>query len=291
MTVADFEIDGDDPNRTEEEDVSTAEYLELAAQVELLTEENERLRTEYARSRQSQYRKTALGLGTVGLIAGVAGLLFAESRDVLFVLAGTGLFGGVLTHYLTPGQFVAADVGERVYAGLAANQAAIAAELGLGDERVYLPDDDRDQVSLFVPRHREFELPDAKAGPIVTEEGSRGLLLETTGERLFDEFERGLTGELAETPGALTTQLTDGLVESLELARSADPDVDPETGRATIAITESAFGDVSRFDHPIASFFAVGFATGLGRPVSLEVEPGDERADWLVTCRWKHDER
>ena len=285
MRTVRFDTDDAEEPIPEDDTVPADEHLELAARAELLAEENSRLREEYVRARRAQYRNTALGLAALGVVAGLGGLVFPGSREVLFVLAATGLFGGVLTYSLTPGRFVAAEVSERVYAGLAANQAALAAELGLREERVYLPGEG-DGVRLFVPRHREYDLPDADAGPIVADERSRGLLLEPTGDRLVRELERGLPGELAGQPAALAAQLADGLVEQLELARSAEPDVDPETGRVTVALGDPAFGPVDRFDHPVASFFAVGVATGLEQPVSLAVEPGDDRADWLVTCRW-----
>lgn len=260
---------------------------ELAAQVDLLQDENRRLREEYVRARQSRYRATAIGLAAIGLVATLGGLLFPDTRDVLVALGATGLFGAVLTYYLTPGQFVAADVGEYVYTAGATNTAAIADELGLRDERLYVPGTTT-PARLYVPQQPEYSIPDERldAGPFLVDDDSRGLLLEATGADLFREFERGVTGELAITPSVLASQVTDGLVEQFELAGSADADVDAAAGRATIAITDSSFGDVTRFDHPIPSFLAVGFAAGLDRPITLEVTPGDERADWLVTCRW-----
>ena len=78
----------------ESADETTAD---LAAQVELLAEENRRLRAEYARARQTTYRRTALGLFAVGALAVLGGVAFPHSSDVLFALGGTGLFAGVLT--------------------------------------------------------------------------------------------------------------------------------------------------------------------------------------------------
>jgi len=270
-------------------DKADEDRLELAARAELLEEENQRLRAEYARARQSQYRRIAAGLALVGLLAGLAGLVFADARDVLFSLAAVGLFGGVLTYYVTPETFVAAGVGERIYAALARNEASIAAELGLTDDRVYLPTDTAEDVRLYVPQRTTDELPaiTERNGPIVTEPDQRGLVLEPTGAGLFESFERTLTDDLATAPEPLATQLTDGLVEQFELADSAESDVDTSNGRVTVAIVDSAFGAVDRFDHPIASFLAVGFGTGLERPIRLEVTAGDDRADWLVTCRWE----
>ncbi|MDQ2052624.1 hypothetical protein RBH26_19380 [Natronolimnohabitans sp. A-GB9] len=260
---------------------------DLAAQVELLRDENRRLREEYVRARQSRYRNTALGLGAIGLVAVAAGLLLPDAREVLVALGATGLFGAVLTYYLTPSRFVAAEVGERVYTAGASNLAAIADELGLREQRVYVPRETA-PARLYVPQRAAFELPDEDAGPIVVDEDGRGLLLEATGAELFAAFQRSLTGDLAATPPELAMQLTDALVEQFELVDSATADV--EAGRATVAISGSAFGPVDRFDHPIGSFLATGFAAGLERPTTLTVTPGDDRADWLLTCRWDQDQ-
>ncbi|MCU4974916.1 hypothetical protein OB955_19535 [Halobacteria archaeon AArc-m2/3/4] len=275
--------DGDpDQNRNRKQ-----ELVRLTAENELLAEENDRLRSEYARARRSQYRTSATALVGLGILALVGGLLFADVRETLFVLAAIGLFVGVVTYYLTPTQFVSADVGERVYTNLAANEAAIAGELGLHDERHYLPGDQRRQGILYVPQHPDAQLPTDPTTTFLTAREDRGLALETTGNALFEEFERTLTAELATTPSTLASQAVDGLVEQFELARSVEPDIDAEAGRATFAVGESAFGPVDRFDHPIASFLAVTVAIGLDRPVSLEVVPAEGGADWLVTCRWE----
>ncbi|WP_306059817.1 hypothetical protein [Natronococcus wangiae] len=288
MSTNDFESN----NHTETETAddgngdATTRREQAAARAELLAEENRRLRAEYARARQSQYRRTAIGLVAIGLVAIATGIAFPGSREVLVALGATGLFGGLLTYYLTPGQFVAASVGERVYAAWAENGAAIASELGLRDERVYLPDDGSATARLYVPLHAAYEPPTDYGGPIVLEEDERGLVLTPTGATLFEELRRVLPGDLASAATPLAAQLCDGLVEQFELAGSADADVDPADGRVTVAISDSAFGAVDRFDHPIGSFVAVGLAVGLERPVTLEVDPGDERADWLVTCRF-----
>ncbi|ELY62806.1 hypothetical protein [Natrinema versiforme] len=284
------DIESDEPITEQETDRANDQddQLALAARAELLEKENERLRDEYTRARQSQYRRTAAGLAIVGILASFAAALFPDSREVLFVLAAVGLFGGVLTYYLTPGTFVAADVGERIYAAMAANEAAIAEELGLDDDHVYLPSNDAADARLYLPQRSADELPtfDELEGAILTDPDHRGLALEPTGSPLFESFERALTGDLATAPAPLATQLADGIVEQFELAGGAEPDTDASAGRVTIAINDSSFGDISRFDHPIASFLAVGFVSGLERPIRLEVSTGDERSDWLVTCRW-----
>lgn len=264
------------------EDGTKADDVERRAQLEILAEENRQLREAYVSARQSPYRKTAQGLVVLGLVAGLGGLLLPDGRDVLFALAGTGLFGGLLTYYLTPERFVTADVSENVYGTMAANEAAIAAELGLQDEHVYLPTGDSRLARLFVPQRPETELPSTLTTPLVTDSTHRGVVLEATGTELLRSVRRTLEDEFARSPTELGDQLADGLVETLELARSAEVDVDADDGRATVAVAKNEFGDLEQFDHPVASFFAVGFAVGLERVVTLEVD-----ADaGLVTCRW-----
>ena len=253
---------------------------ELAAQIELLEEENVRLRREYARTKRTTHRHTAIGLAIIGVLALGGGLLLPGAREVLFALAATGFFGAVLTVYLTPEQFVAARVGERVYGALAANHAQIIAELGLDADPVYLPTGE-----WFVGQ----TLPaDDATGPIVVMDETRGLLLTSTGARLLDDLEQALSGQLATSPGPLATQLADGLVEDLELA--AGIEVDVQDTRATAAIDDPAFGELTQFDHPVPAILACGLADGLDRPVRYEVDRGDQRADWLVTMRWKNAE-
>ncbi len=284
-----IESTDDQRNRTAASDnreQPTPDQLEQSAKLELLTEENRRLRAEYARARQSRYRRTAIGLAAIGLCALVGGVIFPDSREVLVAFGATGLFGAVLTYLLMPEQFVAADVGERVYAAAAANGSAIVTELGLGDDRIYLPGD-VETARLYIPQTVDYDWPAATDGPFVLDADSRGLVLEPTGGPLFTEFQRAVTGEVAATPGPLATQLCEALTEQFELAGSARPDVDAADGRVTVAIMNSAFGDVDRFDHPIASLLAVGFAIGLDRPVECSVAVGDDRSDWLVTCRFE----
>ena len=272
-----------DTERSGQDDGEPA--LDAAARAELLEEENRRLRAEYARSRKSEYRRVAYALAAIGLVGVVGGLLFADGREVLFAFGFTGLFGAVLTLYLSPSQVVAADIGERVYAAMAANDAALATQLGIGGDHVYIPGEGK-PAHLFVPQDAGSDPPDPGEGPVVVAEEHRGLLLETTGAYLFEEFERALSGDLATEPGPLATQLADAAVEQFELATSIDAGIDAADGRATFRLSGSAFGDVDRFDHPLASFLGSGFAAGLDRPVSLEVDSGGEYADWLVTCRW-----
>lgn len=287
----------DDPptDETNESDENQSEPgpAELRAEIELLEEENQRLRDEYARMRQTRYRRTALSLAGLGVVATVGGLLFPQAQSVLFALGGTGAFLGLLTYYLSPEEFLPASIGRTVYAALARNEASAVAELGLRDDRVYIPTP-TDDVRLFVPRHADYAVPNPEdLGEVflVTEDDrARGIALEPTGDGLADEFEQAVTGGMGDDPATLATQLSDALVEQFELLDTADPDVDPDGGRLTVAVDESAYGALDRFDHPVVSFLASAMARELEMPVTAEVETvSDGQGDYLVTLTWDAD--
>lgn len=287
MSADEFTVNrtgSDDPTA----DVDTAgDDAALEERLEQLQSENERLRTLYAQTRQSAYRRTALGLAAIGGVAGLGAVLFPAERDVLLILAAIGLFGGLLTYYLTPERFVAADVAERVYDALATTEADLAADLGLSDEHVYLPTGA--SATLFVPQHDTDPLPDPAAieGPLVVTDETRGLAFTPSGARLFEEFDRTLSGPLADSPGPLARQVTDALAETFELVDGTDIDLDTDAGRCTVAIRGSAYPD--GFDTPAASLLAVAFAVGLDQPIRVETAPA-QAADFTVTCRWATDD-
>lgn len=267
----------------------------LAGQVEVLREENRRLRAERVRARKSEYRRAAIGLGVLGVVAGLAGSVFPESQATLFALAGVGLFTAVLTYYVTPGRVVAASVGERTYAAHAALGEDLVGELGLQDDRVYAPTDAASDatagVRLFVPQHASYAVPDpdslASLFVVPDDERARGVAVPPTGGPLVREFERALVDEVADAPAALADQLTEALVEGFELADDAVPELDADRGRLTVGVRGSAFGAVDRFDHPVVSFVAAGLAAGLDAPVRVDgVATDDDRFDYLVTYGW-----
>lgn len=276
---------------------------EITAQLELLAEENRRLRAEYARARQVSYRRAAVGLGVLGLAALAGGVLFPVARTVLFVLAGIGLFAGVVTYYLTPERLVPATVGERVYAAFATSLSDLVADLGLSEARVYVPtdatsDDLTAAVRLFVPQSATYDLPTAAElrGTFVVSDSERrrGVALRPTGDPLYAEFERAAS-QVPETPEPLLDALVDALANQFELVETARVDVDVgsdgENRRATVAVAGSAYGAIDRFDHPVVSLLATGLADRLDRPIRVEVDtPEDDRFDALVTCRWRIEE-
>lgn len=257
---------------------------DLEAQRDVLLEENQRLRDEYARAKRAQYRRTAIGLVLTGGLAAVAGYLFPVARTVLFVLAGIGIFGGVLTAFLTPERFIAADLGAQVYGALADNEDAIVGDLGLSEERVYVPTEGG--TRLYVPQQAEARVPESDLDQVFVvtdDETTRGVAFEPTGEPLFDEFERALTGDLESTPEPLADQLVDALVSQFELVDSVGVELGDE--QATFELVGAAYGEITRFDHPVASVLAVGLSHGLDRPVRVEVDADGERP--IISCRWE----
>lgn len=272
---------------------------ELTARLEVLQEENRRLRAEYVRARRVEYRRTALGVGVLGLAAGLGALVFPGARAVLLSLAGIGLFTAVLTYYLTPERFVAASVGEQTDAARAALGSQLVSDLGLQDVRVYVPTGTETgetlPARLFVPQHSRYELPEsdelASVFIVPEDERARGASVPPTGAMLFEEFERTMTGAVAETPAELADQLLEALVEGFELADDAVLAEDVTPGRVTVGVRGSAFGPVDRFDHPIPSLVATGLAVGLDRPVTVEtVRADDDRYDYLLSFSWDDDD-
>ena len=264
----------------------------LAQTVDALSAENRRLRREYSRSRRATYRRTALGLAGVGVVAAALSVVFPSVRTVLIALGGTGLFAGVLTYYLTPEQFIPANVGKQAYDSFADNVDRLVDQLELSDARVYVPVEGTTPARLFIPQHAGYELPPREAldAPLVItdDDVQRGLSLTPTGAELFVSFEHA-TESLEREPEPLSRQLSDMVVEQFELAKRMTVDVDPDDGRAIYAPRTSIWGDLERVDHLIPSLLAVGFAVALDRPIELEVTPGEGGGDALITLRWDTD--
>lgn len=279
-------------HRANENESPTTDDEELQLQLELLREENERLRRSYALAQRSSYRRTALGLAGIGITASAGAALFPPVREVLLALGGTGLFAAVLVYYLTPEQFIAAGVGSSVYSAMAETEAAIVDDLDLVRRQVYIPTDIPDpEAWLFVPQHEEYQLPDADAlsSPFVleAEESSHGVSFRPTGGPLIREFDETGTNIVEDDPAAVVERFAEAVVEQFELAESVTTDISADEGRATVAVSESTFGPVDLFDHPIQSVLAVGLSRELAVPVAAETTATpDDRADYLVTLRW-----
>lgn len=274
----------DDPTERRDDGLTVAD---LEAQVELVEAENRRLRNAVSEAKRSNYRRAAAGHGLLGVLALVGGLVFPDVRTVLFALGGTGLFIGVLTYYLTPERFIPASVGERVYAALADTIANAVTELGLSEQRIYVPREN--DVRLYVPQRDGGDVPDEEALDstfvIDDDRSARGMATEPTGRPLYDELRSALTGPEPTTARDAATQLRDGLVEVFELGDAAEVDVETseDGGRVTIELTNSVYEAANGFDNPAVSLVAVGLATAVNQPVRAEVTGTDPL---VASFRW-----
>ncbi|WP_415380186.1 hypothetical protein [Halosimplex sp. TS25] len=267
---------------------------ELVVELERVRERNRRLQATYERARTAQYRRTAVGLAALGFVGVTWAALLPSLRDVLLVLGSIGLFGGLLTFYLTPERFVAADVGRGVFETMADDRAALVAELGLTEQRVYAPVGDAgERVRLFVPQYEDYELPDRDALTdslvVPRDEAGRGATFAPTGRSLYELFAEALPGQPPERPGPLAEQVGDALVEQFELLDRTRVDAS-ETGRLTVGLGETVYGPADRFDNPAVSLYAVALARALGEAVTLEVDTVEDGRDaYLLTVRWGDD--
>lgn len=261
---------------------STADDEALEDQLSTLKAENRRLREQYAETQRQTYRRTAAGLAGVGVLAAGTALLVPSAQQVLFALAGIGVFAAVLTWFLTPEHFIPIETTNAIYQPLAANAEDIAAELGLSGTRIYLETDEGSR--LYIPEGETTHLPSAFKSAFVIGEtpAETGLALQPTGIQLVDEFEHTHTRPLPETPTELSTHLTEGLVQGLELATAIEADVMTDQHKVIFEITESQFGSLSQFDHPIQSFLAVGVARGLETPVTVTKSTTDDGTATVV---------
>lgn len=241
---------------------------------------------------QQRNRRGAVVLAALGVGALLGALVLPGVRSILLALSGVGLFGAVLTWYLTSGRFVAAATGESIYSAFAATGEELVAEFDLQDERVYAPvrsgDSEGAPVRLFVPSRSDFVVPDADAlaALIVSSDDEResGISVQPTGRRLYSEFRRSFRGRVADRPAPLADQLTNALVHELELVDGAFAKT--ESGRVTVSVSGCAFDPVDQFDHPVVSFLAVGLVSALDAPVTVDVTDADGSFEYLVTCEW-----
>jgi hypothetical protein len=264
----------------------------LRLDIERLRERNEQLQTTYARARKAEYRRAALGMATLGVVAVAGAAVVPVVRTILLVLGATGLFGAVLTYYLTPERFVAAAVGRGVYRATAADRRALAAELGLADRRVYVPvAESGPRVRLFVPQFEEYTIPpDAELAETLVvpdDETGRGVSFTPTGRDLYESFTEAVSGDPEADPRVLTTQLCDALVEQFELVVATDVDYDTGERRVTVSVEGSVYGPADSVDHPVVSVLAVGLARSLDEPVVADATgPDGDGSDFVVTYRW-----
>jgi hypothetical protein len=282
-------------DRTDSTTSTPTELDEAKRRIDELEAENRRLREDYVRTKQRQNRMTAGALLVIGLIGLTAGIAFPDDRTVLFALGATGVFGAILTYFLSPERVLPAAVGRSMYDAVSDTGSAVRDELGLTTISVYCPvqsaaDRGRAPVRLFVPQSTDYELPsegDLRSTFVVPEDGhSRGVAFTPSATGMLEEFEQTASGSMSDQPETLANQLCDSLVEQFELARSAEAESDRESRRVTVRVSGSAYPSVTGFDHPIPSLLGGGFAWGLEEPVTVETVSAEDESAYLVTCRW-----
>lgn len=264
-------------------DTTASELAEFERRLERLQARNEQLEKETDRFSRYRPRFIALGFVGVGLLSFLAALSVPEGQTVLFTIAGIGLFAGVLTRTVAHGHFVESQDAERVYGACAANYSAIVADRADSTSRRYLPDA-QNRIRLLVPDD-STDVPKTLDQSTTIGKTQQGVVLEPIGNPFVREVKREAATDLTSVV-ATVEQLADALEDRFEFVASADPVVDMDAGRVSVAISGSAFGAVDRFDHPVASILAVGLANQLEQPVRLEVTDDTDRGEWLVRCEW-----
>lgn len=274
---------------------------ELATQVELLLEDSYRLRVRLERERQQRDTRTAVGFGLLGVVALGSALILPEVRTALLVIGATGLFAALFVAYRGSDSDAGESIEEGVYTAAAANTSGLIEELELRGPEMYVPlgdqADSRDvsaPVRLFVPQRIDYSLPEREAirsTRLVTGGArSRGLALVPTGGVLLKRFQSARSEPLErELPSGAET-LVRALTDHFELVRDARMESSLEDREISVAVSGSRCGTVDRVDHPVSSLLGAGLAVVLDRAVTVDVTSEDERADFIVTCRWESEE-
>lgn len=248
-------------------------------------------------SEKSRHTRTAFMLAVVGIAFGAMGFIVASAREILFTLAATGLFGAVLTRFLTPQQLVPIDIAEGIYSTLALNELSFVEQMGLSSTRVYATTESG--LRLFVPEvdtydRSLFSTDEGVDGPYISgeTESRSGLVLRPVAEPLLRGFEERQDGTFSSVPEEAALTLSEGLTHSLEFASSVKTDLDTDDGRVTFEVVEFLLGPSTQFDHPVVSFLGAGLATALDVPIDVEVtnpRQGDKER-MIVTCQWNPGE-
>jgi hypothetical protein len=260
---------------------------ELETVTDVLQTENERLRTDYARARVISYRKTALALAVIGIVATLGGVMLPDVRAVLFVTGAIGLFSGVMTWSLTPGRVVPVSVGESVYDGAMMTLTDLKDELGLQPITVYVPRGT--QTRGFIPREHDFEIPEniSHVFPGDTS-GSGGLTFTPSGQELTREVDEIRTAQDPSTALGAVEQIANSLVEHFEVADEIVVKKSKRVRKVEITVSGSAFGPLTRLDHPIVSALACAAAQSANAPVVID-SVDDTRLALLVDSERAED--
>lgn len=310
--LLDERTDVSDDDETVQEEISKNV---LRGRIDELEAENSQLRAAYAATKRQRYQRTAVGLFVIGILGVGAGVGLSGTQSVLFAIGATGLFAGILTYYLTPERFIAADVGGQVAQAHTETLAGFIQTLGLSGTTVYVPTSmtatGRDTI-MFVPQIDPYEIPPELAPGVVSPTSSRerGIGIVPTGRGLYTEFNRAVSGQMPTEPVERSEQLSEAITEQFELATNVEADVatyktedmdtetDAETDdtqserrRLTVSVTEPAFTTATTIDHPIASFTATVIAEGLSQPVECNIDQELDTGDtYQFTLSWEYRE-
>lgn len=242
---------------------------------------------------KAPHRRGVVALVILGTLALAGGLMLPGARSVLFALGGIGIFGAVLLQYLLPTRFISAATSESIYTAFSTTSAELVAELGLHDERIYVPNTTEDAPTrLFVPAGTESEIPVSGEATtlFVYDEDTQfdGISVLPTGWSLYREFEESIQPDIAEQPTQLAEQIADALTNQFGLVEKASTEGD--LGYVTFTVTDTAYGPVDRFDHPVASFSAVTLASVLEVPVGVTVTAGEGPTSVRILCSWNEQQ-
>lgn len=266
---------------------NTVDSVTPRAQQELLALENRRLREQYNRLQRTQYRRVAVGLLSVGTIAGISGFLYPSVANVGFILSAIGGFGAVLTYYLTPKKFITSSVGQQVSDTYTDFIESFADELGLSGEQVYYPRAETEQCRLLLPKENSNTLPDVTTLAdtfVITRDGTtHGVAISPVGTRLYREFV-AVTDDIPAEPATQASAVGEGLVESFEIVDSVEMDADVANGRIIADVTGSIFTDNPSIDDPVVSTLAVAIAIATEAPITVSTNQQD--SGYTILYEW-----
>lgn len=275
------------------------ELQSVRARNQSLLEENRRLRDKCLSTQPSRYRLTAVGFGAVGVLAGAATYFYPGSRELLILIAATGLFAALLTNQVAPAWFVPvqSNIGDNLLTVLSRNEEAVAQQLGVTMTQVYLPTDVG--TRLLLPKESDFDPGYLRSCierqheeherhcPLVKDgtDDVLGLSFEPSAAPLIEQLEPNQEGASRTSFSESVVRLTELVSESLELVDDVKTEVDKTNGVATFEFTEPAFGSVDQLDHVVVSFVGAGLAQTVSAPVSATVKPSRTNTT-VVSYEW-----
>jgi hypothetical protein len=219
---------------------------------------------------------------------------FPDVTEILFILGGIGLYTAVLIWYLTPEEFSPHTVAEGIYEVVTRNRRDIIEQFDLSIEPTYVYTGDAEHAKVFIPQQPNDHppAPERITTTILTTDQNvcYGAAFVPCGLSLFEEFEQIRPDPLGETPETAVEQLLEGLTEGFGLIENPSFVLGDDANELELYVEDVPFGPVTRFDHPIVSFVAIGLAEALNASVAVEVESESdesESSESEITYRWE----